>query len=103
MKVFSYRRLIFTVVFILFILAIIFLHLAGFVKIDLILREIRLSGGSGMLIFLAILILAILLWFPTPPLVIAAGFIFGHYRGFAISFIGAIIGAMLTFFIGRYF
>jgi len=59
-------------------------------------------GPMGLLIFIALYILACLLLLPGSILTLGAGAIFGLVQGFVAVSIGAIIGATGAFLVGRY-
>lgn len=59
-------------------------------------------GAWGPVIFIAIYILAAVLFFPCSLLTLGAGFIFGVVRGSVIVSIGATLGATCAFIVGRH-
>ena len=62
-----------------------------------------LDSGLGILFFVVIYILIVLLILPASWLSIAAGYLYGAYRGSLIVFISAFIGALISFIIAKKF
>jgi len=56
---------------------------------------------GGPLLFIALAVLACLLFLPGPVVILAAGFLFGAVRGAATASIGALLGATAAFLIAR--
>jgi len=92
------------------ILALVFLVLVVFSAIyfrnTLNLEHLRLwveaSGMWAPVIFIAIYILATVLFLPGLIITISGGFIFGAWYGTLYNIIGAVCGASIAFFIARY-
>lgn len=59
-------------------------------------------GASGALAFIAIYVLATVLFLPGSVLTLGAGVVFGVLQGFLYVFLGASLGATGAFLIGRY-
>lgn len=57
-------------------------------------------GFFGVLLFMAIFILAVLLFMPITPLSLTAGMIFGWW-GIAVAYISAVTGSYIAFLIAR--
>jgi uncharacterized membrane protein YdjX (TVP38/TMEM64 family) len=61
------------------------------------------QGAIGVLVFIAIYIISTVVFFPGTILTLGAGVIFGIAWGSVYVFIGATIGAVGAFLVGRYF
>ena len=73
-------------------------------RISSIVELLQSFGSLSPLIYILIMALAIVISpIPSLPLVIASGIVYGNFEGFLYSIIGAQIGAMIAFFISRYF
>ncbi|WP_199290109.1 TVP38/TMEM64 family protein [Leptolyngbya sp. FACHB-36] len=59
-------------------------------------------GPSGAIAFIGIYVLATILFLPGSILTLGGGVLFGIGLGSVCVFVGAVIGAMLAFLIGRY-
>jgi uncharacterized membrane protein YdjX (TVP38/TMEM64 family) len=70
---------------------------------DAMLDRIRGLGALAPVIFIMLYILGAILFFPGSILTIGAGVLFGVLRGSILVSIGATIGAIAAFLIGRYF
>ena len=57
---------------------------------------------AGVILFLVLFTFLPLFIFPTAPLNILAGYLWGTLIGFGLSFIGGFLGAVVPFFIARY-
>jgi uncharacterized membrane protein YdjX (TVP38/TMEM64 family) len=94
------------VILVAFILAAVYVVRYTSVKEFLTLKEMKrfldTSGFWAPLIFILIYILAICLFVPGTIITALGAAIFGPYWGFAYVFAGAMLGATVTFFIGRY-
>ena len=64
---------------------------------------IYLDSGFGILFFIVLYIFIVLLILPASWLSIAAGYLYGTYLGSFIVFIGAFVGATISFFIAKRF
>ena len=64
---------------------------------------VYLDSGLGIFFFVVIYIFIVLLILPASWLSIAAGYLYGTYLGSVIVFIGAFIGASISFFISKRF
>jgi uncharacterized membrane protein YdjX (TVP38/TMEM64 family) len=75
----------------------------GFTQKDLLLAWIQ--NGSLISIFISIIFVSILVFFPVVPYPVLAGIIgsvFGVWVGMTISFIGIMLGTMIMFYLSRY-
>ncbi|MEO5345764.1 MAG: VTT domain-containing protein [Magnetococcus sp. YQC-9] len=68
-------------------------------QLELLVRE---WGGAGMAAFVALYILATVLFLPGSVLTLAGGAIFGPWLGGALCLLGATLGAGISFLIARY-
>jgi uncharacterized membrane protein YdjX (TVP38/TMEM64 family) len=73
-----------------------------FLTVEKMKRFLDTSGFWAPLIFILIYTLAICLFVPGTIITALGAAIFGAYWGFVYVFAGAILGATVTFFIGRY-
>ncbi len=73
-----------------------------FLTVEKMKRFLDTSGFWAPLIFILIYTLAICLFVPGTLITALGAAIFGPYWGFVYVFAGAILGATVTFFIGRY-
>ncbi|MBI4765213.1 MAG: TVP38/TMEM64 family protein [Deltaproteobacteria bacterium] len=100
------RAVIKAAILVLFIVAAIYVVRYTPVKDFLTLREMRrfldASGFWAPLVFILIYTLGICLFVPGTLLAVLGAAIFGAYWGFVYVFTGAMLGATITFFIGRY-
>ncbi len=65
--------------------------------------SVRQLGQYAILGFFTLYCLAILFFLPVAPIVLAGGAIFGFYYGFLINLFCAVISALFSFLISRYF
>jgi uncharacterized membrane protein YdjX (TVP38/TMEM64 family) len=64
----------------------------------------RASGAAGPLVLMALLVAqAVVAPLPSPPLLIAAGFVYGPWIGFGIGWLGLLLGASACFGLARAF
>jgi uncharacterized membrane protein YdjX (TVP38/TMEM64 family) len=63
---------------------------------------LREAGPSGVLVFAAAYIGAILLMLPGSPLAIGAGFVFGAFGGVLVASPASVLGSTAAFLIGRW-
>ena len=69
---------------------------------DTLADRVRASGPAGPLALIALLIAqAVVAPLPSPPILIAAGFVYGPRLGFAIGWLGLLLGASSCFGIAR--
>ena len=61
----------------------------------------RDNPGASWLVFIAAYLVAGIIMTPTWILTVAAGYIFGWWLGIGIVFVGAMLGAMAAFLVGR--
>lgn len=59
------------------------------------------SGPWGLIVFMAVYVLACVLALPASVLTLAAGFLFGVWKGYAVVAAGSVAGASAAFWIGR--
>ena len=66
-------------------------------------KDLILSyGGNSVLIFLALQVLQVVVFFiPGEIFQVAGGYIFGAYYGFSLCIVGSIIGGIVNFYIAR--
>lgn len=65
-------------------------------------NEVRASGALGPLSLIALLVAqAVVAPLPSPPILIAAGFVYGPWLGFAIGWFGLLLGASACFGLAR--
>jgi uncharacterized membrane protein YdjX (TVP38/TMEM64 family) len=65
-------------------------------------NDVRATGALAPLLLLALLVLqSVVAPLPSQPLMIAAGFVYGAWAGFAISWVGVLVGAIACFGIAR--
>jgi uncharacterized membrane protein YdjX (TVP38/TMEM64 family) len=84
--------------------AFIFFQVVGFHKTFIILKNyIENVGFLGLLIFCFIFAISGLIAVPMYFMTVIAGTLFGITKGIIISSIGSLIGAVLAFWIARYF
>ena len=63
---------------------------------------VRASGALGPLALIALLVVqAVVAPLPSPPLLMAGGFVYGPLIGFAIGALGLLLGASACFALGR--
>ena len=80
-----------------------FLDLASF-DADGVAARVRASGATGPLALIALLVAqAVIAPLPSPPILIAAGFVYGPWIGFAIGWFGLLLGASACFALARAF
>jgi uncharacterized membrane protein YdjX (TVP38/TMEM64 family) len=60
-------------------------------------------GPAGMLLYGAVYVVAVVLFVPGLPLTLAAGFLFGLWRGILLVSAASTVAAALAFLIARYF
>jgi uncharacterized membrane protein YdjX (TVP38/TMEM64 family) len=66
--------------------------------------RVRASGWLGPLVLIAILVAqSVVAPLPAPPVLIAAGFVYGPWIGFAIGWLGLLLGACACFGLARAF
>ena len=64
--------------------------------------RLRATGALGPLLLMLLLVTqAVVAPIPAPPILIAAGYVYGPWVGFAIGFVGLLIGAAACFVIAR--
>jgi uncharacterized membrane protein YdjX (TVP38/TMEM64 family) len=96
----GWRKVILVVVLAVFIgLAFMFRH---YIRVDLLLDQIRALGVWGPLAYIVFYSIAPSLLIPGFPLTIAGGALFGPVWGTVYTLIGATSGATFAFFIARY-
>jgi uncharacterized membrane protein YdjX (TVP38/TMEM64 family) len=96
----GWRKVILVVVLAVLIgLALMFRY---YIRVDLLLDQIRALGVWGPLAYIVSYSIAPSLFIPGFPLTIAAGALFGPVWGTVYTLIGATSGATLAFFIARY-
>jgi uncharacterized membrane protein YdjX (TVP38/TMEM64 family) len=80
-----------------------YLDLATF-DADVVAARVRASGAMGPLALIALLVAqAVVAPLPSPPILIAAGFVYGPWVGFAIGWFGLLVGATACFALARAF
>lgn len=67
-----------------------------------ILSQIQQLGAVGVLAFIALYAVATVAFIPGSLLTLGAGFVYGVVQGSVYVFIGASLGAVLAFLVGRY-
>jgi hypothetical protein len=71
---------------------------------DAVADEVRGSGALGPLALIALLVAqAVVAPLPSPPILMAAGFVYGPWIGFAIGWFGLLLGASACFGLARAF
>jgi uncharacterized membrane protein YdjX (TVP38/TMEM64 family) len=66
--------------------------------------RVRASGAAGPLALIALLVAqAVIAPLPSPPLLMAAGFVYGPWIGFGIGWLGLLVGASACFALARAF
>ena len=69
---------------------------------DSLAQDVRATGAFAPLVLLALLVVqSVLLPLPSQPVLMAAGFVYGAWVGFAISWLGVLLGAIACFGIAR--
>ena len=69
---------------------------------ETIAAEVRRWGALGPLVLIVFLIVqAVVAPLPSPPLLMAAGFLYGPWFGFAIGWVGLLLGATACFALAR--
>src|SRR5712691_534191 len=64
--------------------------------------RVRASGPFGPLALIALLVAqAVVAPLPSPPILMAAGFVYGPSVGFAIGWVGLLLGAIACFGLAR--
>src|SRR5439155_12585892 len=67
-------------------------------------NRVRASGALGSLALIALLVAqAVVAPLPSPPLLMAAGFVYGPWLGFGIGWFGLLLGASACFGLARAF
>src|SRR5262245_47809173 len=80
-----------------------YLDLATF-DADVVAARVRASGAMGPIALIALLVAqAVVAPLPSPPILIAAGFVYGPWIGFAIGWFGLLVGATACFALARAF
>jgi uncharacterized membrane protein YdjX (TVP38/TMEM64 family) len=80
-----------------------YLDLATF-DADAVAARVRASGAMGPMALIALLVAqAIVAPLPSPPILMAAGFVYGPWIGFAIGWFGLLLGALACFALARTF
>jgi len=69
---------------------------------EVVANRVRASGALGPLSLMALLIVqAVVAPLPSPPILIAAGFVYGPWLGFGIGWFGLLLGASACFGLAR--
>lgn len=69
---------------------------------DAVAERVRASGAYGPLSLIALLIAqSVIAPLPAPPILMAAGFVYGPWLGFAIGWLGLLVGAGACFGLAR--
>ena len=69
---------------------------------DTLADRVRASGAVGPLALIALLIVqAVIAPLPSPPILMAAGFVYGPWIGFVIGWVGLLLGASSCFGLAR--
>src|SRR5436309_9176313 len=69
---------------------------------EVVANRVRASGALGPLSLMALLIVqAVIAPLPSPPILIAAGFVYGPWLGFGIGWLGLLLGASACFGLAR--
>jgi uncharacterized membrane protein YdjX (TVP38/TMEM64 family) len=72
------------------------------VNTDTLADRVRASGAVGPLALMALLIVqAVIAPLPSPPILMAAGFVYGPWIGFVIGWVGLLLGASACFGLAR--
>jgi uncharacterized membrane protein YdjX (TVP38/TMEM64 family) len=72
------------------------------VNTDTLADRVRASGAVGPLAVMALLIVqAVIAPLPSPPILMAAGFVYGPWIGFVIGWVGLLLGASACFGLAR--
>lgn len=97
------KKVYFILIFILFLFICSMIYLNNF-NYEIIFNYLKQNSKFAPILYILIMILAIIISpIPSMPLAIFSGYYFGIFKGFLYTMIGAMIGAILAFFIGRYF
>ena len=69
---------------------------------DLLADRVRAAGALGPLAVIALLIVqAVIAPLPSPPILMAAGFVYGPWLGFGVGWLGLLLGASACFGLAR--
>ena len=69
---------------------------------DMLADRVRASGAMGPLAVIALLIVqAVIAPLPSPPILMAAGFVYGPWLGFGVGWLGLLLGASACFGLAR--
>jgi uncharacterized membrane protein YdjX (TVP38/TMEM64 family) len=69
---------------------------------EVVANRVRASGALGPLALMALLIAqAVIAPLPSPPILMAAGFVYGPWLGFGIGWLGLLLGASACFGLAR--
>lgn len=69
---------------------------------DSLAQNVRATGGLAPLLLIALLVVqSVVVPLPSQPVLMAAGFVYGAWIGFAISWLGVLLGAIACFGIAR--
>lgn len=86
------------------LVALAFLFDLTLLDADRVADQIRSWGPGGPLALIALLVAqAVVAPLPSPPLLMAAGFVYGPWAGFAIGCVGLLLGASACFGLARVF
>jgi uncharacterized membrane protein YdjX (TVP38/TMEM64 family) len=86
------------------LLVALLLYRYDFVHLDanMLADRVRASGTVGPLMLIALLIIqAVIAPLPSPPILMAAGFVYGPWLGFGIGWLGLLLGASACFGLAR--
>lgn len=93
--------------FILFFVIILFIFNFFYFRnfdFNVIFEFLKRNRNFASILYIFVMILAIVISpIPSMPLAIFSGYFFGTYLGFLYTIIGALIGSIIAFLIGRYF
>jgi uncharacterized membrane protein YdjX (TVP38/TMEM64 family) len=90
-----------TVVALLVVLLVSFFDLAH-LDAESVADRVRASGVVGPLLLILLLVVqAVVAPLPSPPILMAAGFVYGPWLGFGIGWVGLLLGAIACFGLAR--
>ena len=99
----NHRKFIFGSFIIVSLIIIFYAFKVGWLSPTLLILLFENKPALGPIIFLGMYIILTISSVPTLPLNLAAGFLWGWFGGTLLTVMGASSGALITFFISRYF
>jgi uncharacterized membrane protein YdjX (TVP38/TMEM64 family) len=93
-----------SVAVVLLVMLLIYRYDLAYLTADTLADRVRASGPVGPLVLIALLIAqAVVAPLPSPPILMAAGFVYGPWLGFGIGWLGLLVGASCCFALARAF